>query len=88
LLYALLALQQKQIVQAESLLLPLLPVFHNSTPVTIPNAIPMSAIANRTKIAFMNIQDEALWVLRYLREIDKVTQVTDNLEKVQLELAR
>ena len=69
LLYALQALQQKHIVQAEHLLLSLLPVFHNSTPVTIPDAIQMAAIANRTKIAFMNNQDEALWVLRYAKSL-------------------
>jgi tetratricopeptide (TPR) repeat protein len=74
LLYALQALQQNQIVQAEHLLLSLLPVFHNSTPVTIPDAIQMSAIANRTKIAFMNNQDEALWVLRY----DKALKISDS----------
>ena len=70
LLYALQALQQKHIVQAEHLLLSLLPVFHNATPVTIPDAIQMSAIANRTKIAFMNNQDEALWVLRYAKALE------------------
>jgi tetratricopeptide (TPR) repeat protein len=70
LLYALQALQQKHIVQAEHLLLSLLPVFHNSTSVTIPDAIQMSAIANRTKIAFMNNQDEALWVLRYAKALE------------------
>jgi tetratricopeptide (TPR) repeat protein len=37
--------------------------------VTIPDAIQMSAIANRTKIAFMNNQDEALWVLRYAKAL-------------------
>ena len=70
LLYALQALQQKHIVQAEHLLLSLLPVFHNATPATIPDAIQMSAIANRTKIAFMNNQDEALWVLRYAKALE------------------
>jgi tetratricopeptide (TPR) repeat protein len=76
LLYALQALQQKHIVQAEHLLLSLLPVFHNSTPVTIPDAIQMSAIANRTKIAFMNNQDEALWVLRYAKAL-KIYDIKD-----------
>jgi tetratricopeptide (TPR) repeat protein len=70
LLYALQALQQKHIVQAEHILLSLLPVFHNSTPVTIPDTIQMSAIANRTKIAFMNNQDEALWILRYAKALE------------------
>ena len=70
LLYALQALQQNQIVQAEHLLLSLLPVFHNATPATIPDAIQMSAIANRTKIAFMSNQDEELWVLRYAKALD------------------
>jgi len=69
LLYALQALQQKQIVQAERFLQPLLPAFDGSIPATIPDAIQMSAIANRTKIAFMNNQDEALWVLRYAKAL-------------------
>jgi len=76
LLYALQALQQNQIVQAEHLLLSLLPVFHNATPATIPDAIQMSAIANRTKIAFMNNQDEALWVLRYAKAL-KIFDIKD-----------
>jgi tetratricopeptide (TPR) repeat protein len=76
LLYALQALQQKHLVQAEHLLLSLLPVFHNSTPVTIPDAIQMATIANRTKIAFMNNQDEALWVLRYAKAL-KISDIKD-----------
>ena len=76
LLYALQALQQKHLVQAEHLLLSLLPVFHNSTPVTIPDTIQMSAIANRTKIAFMNNQNEALWVLRYAEAL-KISGIKD-----------
>ncbi len=76
LLYALQALQQKHIFQAEHLLLSLLPVFHNSTPATIPDAIQMSAIANRTRIAFMNNQDEALWVLRYAKAL-KISDIKD-----------
>jgi tetratricopeptide (TPR) repeat protein len=64
------ALQQKQIAQAERLLQPLLPAFDDAILTTITDAIQMSAIANRTKIAFMHNQDEALWVLRYAKALE------------------
>ena len=76
LLYALQALQQKKIAQAEILLQPLLPAFDDAIPAAIPDAIQMSAIANRTKIAFMNNQDEALWVLRYAKAL-KIYDIKD-----------
>jgi hypothetical protein len=83
LLYALQALQQKQIVQAERFLQPLLPAFDGAIPATIPDAIQMSAIANRTKIAFMNNQDEALWVLRYAKAL-KISDIKDYDLKARL----
>ena len=77
LLYVQLALQQKQIIQAESLLQPLLPAFNDAIPATIPDAIQMAAIANRTKIAFMQHQDETLWVLRYAKAL-KISDIKDH----------
>lgn len=61
LLYALIALQQKQIDRAERLLQLLLPGFDGQ----IPNAIQVTAVAVRTKIAFIHNKDEALWTNRY-----------------------
>ena len=65
LLYALNALQQKKTALAESKLQPLLPEFDGDNPVTIPDTIQIAAIANRTKIAFVQKQGEQLWTLRY-----------------------
>ena len=65
LLYALKALQQNKIVLAESILEPLLPVFDKAAPITIPDTIQIAAIANRTKIAFVQKQGEQLWTFRY-----------------------
>ena len=65
LLYALNALQQKKTAQAESMLQPLLPEFTGDKMVIIPDTIQIAAIANRTKIAFVQKQGEQLWTLRY-----------------------
>jgi tetratricopeptide (TPR) repeat protein len=65
LLYALNALQQKQIPLAKSLLQSLLPEFDKKSLVSIPDIIQMTAIANRTKIAFIQNQNEILWTQRY-----------------------
>lgn len=59
------ALQENQSALAESLLQPLLPAFNGTIPATISDTIQMTAIADRTKIAFMRHQDEALWVQRF-----------------------
>jgi tetratricopeptide (TPR) repeat protein len=59
------ALQENQVALAESLLQPLLPAFNGTIPAIIPDAIQITAIANRTKIAFMRHQDETFWVQRY-----------------------
>ncbi len=59
------ALQENQITQAENLLQPLLPTFNGTIAATVPDTIQITAIANRTKIAFMHHQDEAFWVQRF-----------------------
>jgi tetratricopeptide (TPR) repeat protein len=56
------ALQENQIALAESFLQPLLSAFNGTIAATVPDTIQITAIANRTKIAFMRHQDEALWV--------------------------
>lgn len=65
LLYAVQALKQLQITQAESLLQKILPVFDLAMPVANVDAIQLAAIASRTKLAFIQEQDEELWVQRY-----------------------
>ena len=80
LLYAQNALQQKQTTQAESILQSLLPEFDGATPVTIPDTIQMTAIANRTKIAFVQNQDEALWTQRYANSLKLSTADSPALE--------
>ena len=80
LLYALMALQQNKIVLAESILGPLLPVFDNATPVTIPDTLQIAAIANRTKIAFVQKQGEQLWTLRYANALKQSTINNPDLE--------
>ena len=73
LLYALNALQQKKTALAESKLQPLLPEFDGDNPVTIPDTIQIAAIANRTKIAFVQKQGEQLWTLRYANALKLTT---------------
>jgi len=80
LLYALNALQQNKTVLAESILEPLLPAFDNATPVTIPDIVQIAAIANRTKIAFVQKQDEQLWTLRYANALKQSTINNPDLE--------
>ncbi|MCK5121305.1 MAG: tetratricopeptide repeat protein [Methylococcales bacterium] len=65
LLYALVAMQQKQMTEAERLLQTLLPEFDGVELVTIPDAIQIAVIACRTEIAFVQKLDESLWTLRY-----------------------
>lgn len=65
LLYALVAMQQKQMAEAERLLQPLLPEFNEVELVTIPDAIQIAVIACRTEIAFVQKRDESFWTLRY-----------------------
>jgi len=56
-------LQQKKTPLAKSLLQSLLPEFDESTLPSAPDIIQIAAIANRTKIAF--IQNKILWTQRY-----------------------
>ncbi len=80
LLYALNALQQKQVSQAKSLLQSLLPEFDGETPTSISDIIQMTAIANRTKIAFVEKQNEALWTQRYANGLKLFTIKNYGLE--------
>lgn len=80
LLYALNALQQNQTDEAESVLQVLLPEFDEDRLITIPDTIQMAAIANRTKIAFVQKQDESLWTLRYANALRLSTKNNPVLE--------
>lgn len=80
LLYALNALKQKKTTQAEDILQSLLPVFDGDTPGTIPDNIQITAIANRTKIAFVQKLDEAIWTQRYANALKLSSIKNPNLE--------
>lgn len=73
LLYALNALKQNQVKEAENYLLPLLPVFDGVTPASVPDAVQLAAIANRTRIAFIREQNEKLWTQRYEKSLKRST---------------
>lgn len=75
LLYALIALQQKQTGQAERLLQSLLPEFEGQAP----NTIQLTAVAVRTKIAFIQNKDEALWTNRYASTLKSSTTYPHDL---------
>lgn len=92
LLYAQTALQQKHYSQALNLLQVLLPEFNLSVPVGIPDSIQLTALANRTKIAFAQRQNERLWTQRYTHalRISKPTNpnLSGRLLRFQAQLAQ
>ncbi len=80
LLYALNALQQKKAALAEVFLQTLLPEFDQDKPVNTPDFIQVAAIANRTKIAFIEKLDESLWTRRYANALIKLDAESPDLE--------
>ncbi len=80
LLYALEALKQKKTTQAETILQPLLPEFDRLIPTTVPDEIQMAAIANRTKIAFIQKLDEQFWIQRYANALKLLANKKPELE--------
>lgn len=80
LLYALLAMQQKQITKASGFLHELLPATEGEAAVTIPDAIQLIAIASQTEIAFVQQQNESLWTLRYANALKKSANKNTGLE--------
>lgn len=70
-LYARNALKQNRSTEAESLLQRLLPEFDQQTPVDKPSDLQLAAIASRTRLAFVQEQDEWLWTQRYANALDK-----------------
>ena len=80
LLYALDALQQKQIPLAKSLLQSLLPEFDKKALVSIPDIIQMTALANRTKISFIQNQNKILWTQRYANGLKLLADKNYGLE--------
>ncbi len=71
LLYALVALQQKQLTRAEHRLQQILPAFEEIIPVVIPDTLQLAAIASRTRLAFLEKEHEALWTRRYESALKK-----------------
>lgn len=81
LLYSVNALKQNNIVQAESIVQTLLPEFDkNDSPAVSPSKTQLVAIAHRTKIAFVQKQDELLWTQRYRKALIKSAITSHSLE--------
>ncbi|MFK5950917.1 MAG: tetratricopeptide repeat protein [Methylococcales bacterium] len=79
LLNALILLQDKQVVKAESLLQPLLSVSGHKEQ-WVSKDIRLAAIATQTEIAFKQKKDEAFWLLRFEHALKKsVTQQQQGL---------
>lgn len=83
LLYSLNALKQNRITLAENTLQALLPEFDKETPVISPDNIQLVAIAHRTKIAFIQHQDELLWTQRYAKAL-KISAIKSHSLKARL----
>lgn len=71
LLYAVIALQQKQLAEAEQILRQILPEFDNVNPISTPDSIQIAAVASQTKIAFLKKHNELLWTRRYENVLQK-----------------
>jgi len=80
LLYALVAMQQKQMTKAAGFLQEILPAFKEEEAVVVPDAIQLVAIASRTEIAFVQKQNESLWTLRYANILKKSENKNADLE--------
>lgn len=80
LLYALIALQQKQITIAESILQPILPEFDGVIAVTSMDSTILAVIASRTKVAFSQKQDELLWTHRFASALDSSVNKSNIME--------
>jgi len=80
LLYSVVALKQNQTALAESIVQPLLPEFDKGGAIVSPNNLQLVAIAHRTKIAFVQNQDELLWTQRYAEVLKKSSIKSHSLE--------
>ncbi|KAF3978743.1 MAG: hypothetical protein HFP77_00330 [Methylococcales symbiont of Iophon sp. n. MRB-2018] len=67
------ALQKNELMSAEQLLQKILPEFIGNQVMSKPNEIQLAAIANQTKIAFLNNQNAFLWTQRYAHALKKMT---------------
>ncbi len=74
------AIKQQNYVQAEKILQSLLPEFKELTPDKLLDIIELTAIANRTKIAFLQKQDESLWTQRYANAMEQSADKSPDLE--------
>ncbi|KAF3983380.1 MAG: hypothetical protein HFP81_07575 [Methylococcales symbiont of Hymedesmia sp. n. MRB-2018] len=73
LLFSEIALQKHELIEAEQLLQKILPEFIGKQVMSKPNEIQLAAIANQTKIAFLNNQNAFLWTRRYAHALKKMT---------------
>lgn len=80
LLYARVAMQQKQMTKAADFLQEILPEFKGEEAVVMPDAIQLVAIASRTEIAFVQKQNESLWTQRYANALKKSDIKNTDLE--------
>ena len=84
------AIKQQNYVQAEKVLQSLLPEFKELTPDNPPDIIQLTAIANRTKIAFLQKQDESIWTQRYANAMalsaNKSPELENRLLRFQADL--
>jgi len=72
LLNVLLLLQDNQTMEAESLLLSLLPVFTAEKLTNIPGDIQIVALATQLEIAFLQKNNELIWLLRYQNALESL----------------
>lgn len=80
LLYAHNALQQKQFTRAKNTLQELLPRFDGDKPLAKVDILQFLAIESQTKIAFVQKQNEAVWVLRYANALNMLNNKTPEMK--------
>ncbi len=74
------AIKQQNFIHAETVLQSLLPEFKEQTPIKPSDIIQLAAIANRTKIAFLQKQDESIWTQRYANAMAQSANKSPDLE--------
>ncbi len=79
LLNALILLQDKQVVKAESLLQPLLPGSGEKEQKWVDQDVQLAAIATQIEIAFIQKKDEVFWVLRFEHALKKLANQQQEL---------
>lgn len=80
LLFAMLAMQESRLSEANEFLLALIPVFDGDLVVTPLDEIQLIAIASRTEIAFLQNQQASTWLLRYANALKQAENKNSDLE--------